>query len=80
MFVLRFLTWLKRRCVRTEGVGRSAPSKSQSDVSRQRYVRDLWTYLGLLIAFMPLPAQIFALLVLTFLTLSILDAEADDAG
>ncbi len=48
--------------------------------ARQRYVRDLWTYVGMLIVFMPLPGQIFSLLVLAFVSLSILDAEGDNAS
>ena len=44
--------------------------------ARKGLVRDLWIYAGLLIAVLPLPAQMFGLSVLTFVSLSILD-EAD---
>ena len=43
--------------------------------ARRGYVRDLWIYSGCLIIFMPLSLQVFCLAALSFLSLSILDAE-----
>jgi hypothetical protein len=48
---------------------------TKSYKARRSYVRDLWTYWGALIIFMPLTLQIFCLASLAFLSLSILDAE-----
>lgn len=45
--------------------------------ARRGYVRDLWIYSGLLIIFMPLSLQVFMLAGLSFISLSILDAEAE---
>lgn len=47
--------------------------------ARRGYVRDLWIYSGLLIIFMPLSLQIFTLAGLSFISLSILDAEGDSS-
>jgi flagellar biosynthesis component FlhA len=49
---------------------------TKSYLARKSLVRDLWIYAGLLIAILPLPAQILGLSVLIFMSLSILD-EAD---
>lgn len=43
--------------------------------TKRGYVRDLWIYGGVLILFMPLPLQVFSLAALSFISLSILDAE-----
>lgn len=45
--------------------------------ARRGYVRDLWIYSGLLIIFMPLSLQVFMLAGLSFISLSILDAEGE---
>ncbi|HEY7774422.1 MAG TPA: hypothetical protein VIC26_14660 [Marinagarivorans sp.] len=46
--------------------------------AKRAYVRDMWIYGGMLVLFMPLPLQVFSLAALSFLSLSILDAEGQE--
>ncbi|BCD97311.1 hypothetical protein [Marinagarivorans cellulosilyticus] len=48
---------------------------TKSYQAKRGYVRDLWIYSGMLMIFMPLPLQVFCLAALSFISLSILDAE-----
>lgn len=48
---------------------------TKSYQAKRGYVRDLWIYSGVLMIFMPLPLQVFSLAALSFISLSILDAE-----
>ncbi len=45
--------------------------------ARKAVVRDMWIYAGLVICLLPLAAQIVTLAALGFLSLSILDNEAE---